>query len=233
MKAIVLAGGNSTRLYDTSKIYDKHLFHLYDRPVICWSLKTLKDSGICDVILSINRHNSQMFTSFLGSGKDYGVRLTYVIQEEQKGIAYAVNSAKYLLENEDRFLVYLADNFFELPLDFKAMTGNEDCYLHVQPNDHPERYSVLDISRKPYKAYDKPTEHITNLVILGAYVFTPKFFDKFPEITPSIRNEYEMADVISKLDEITYTNYKGKWFDIGTNKDLLECSNWLSKRYDK
>src|SRR5574337_1877005 len=112
MKALVLAGGKGTRLHPTTQVYNKHIIHLYDRPMISYAIKTLRESGITDIILSLSKDKPELFIEYLQDGSEFGVDLTYIIQNESKGIAYAINQAKHLIENETKFVVYLADNFF-------------------------------------------------------------------------------------------------------------------------
>lgn len=239
MKCLILAGGKGTRLYPTTKIYNKHLVNVYDRPMILYAIECIKNSGIRDIILSLSNSKPEQFMEFLGDGKELGVNLTYVIHGEPKGISYAINHAKHLLDksDEDKFLVYLGDNVFETDLSPYVQKfeekSNADCMLLLKKHPNPERYGVaeLDDYNEIVKLYEKPNPPPSNYVALGSYFFTTKFFDIFDQITPSQRGEYEITDAINLLvPYVSYEIYKDEWFDLGTYKSILDYCKWREEQ---
>lgn len=241
MKALILAGGKGTRLHPTTKIYNKHLIHVYDMPMIMYAIKNLKESGITDIILSLSKDKPELFIEYLQDGSEFGVNLTYIVQNDSKGIAYAINQAKHLLENEGKFMVYLADNYFHKNLSnyvdcFENM-DNDDSLILVQKSSHPERYGVAYISNdKLTRAVEKPKENQIGRfsgrdIILGVYFFSSNFFKVFNDTRPSQRGEYEVTDMLNLLIPNVYcAPYKETWYDLGTPDDIVKCSYWLMNR---
>ncbi len=243
MKALILAGGKGTRLSPTTQLYNKHIIHLYDRPIISYVIENLRESGITDIILSLSKDKPELFIEYLQDGSEFGVNLTYIIQNDSKGIAYAINQAKHLLENESKFMVHLADNFFDNNLSnyidcFENMES-EDSLILVQESSHPERYGVAYISNdKLTKAVEKPKEtQIEKFsgkhygIILGVYFFSNNFFKTFNNTSPSQRGEYEVTDILNMLIPNVYcSSYRGIWYDLGTPNDIVKCSYWLMNK---
>lgn len=246
MKCLILAGGKGTRLYPTTKIYNKHLVNVYNKPMILYAIECIKNSGIRDIILSLSNSKPEQFMEFLGDGKELGVNLTYTIHGEPKGISYAINHAKHLLDNNDRnnnkrnndkFMVYLGDNVFETDLSLYVQKfeekDNTDCMLLLKKHSNPEKYGVvkLDEYDEITKLYEKPNPPPSDYIALGTYFFTTKFFDIFDQITPSQRGEYEITDAINLLiPYVSYEIYKDEWFDLGTYKSIFDYCKWKEQQ---
>jgi glucose-1-phosphate thymidylyltransferase len=177
----------------------------------------------------------------LGDGSELGVKLTYTIQPVSKGIAYSIQDARNLLEN-DKFLVILGDNFFSQPLLDEARffySSKFHALVYATSSSHPERYGVMKFQtrydlgssqevKELVSVVEKPKEYISNSIMIGAYFFTPKFFDAFRDLKPSQRGEYEITDIINKLlPNVAYRDYEHTWFDLGVPDDILECAKHL------
>ena len=238
MKGIILAGGRGTRLYPSTMIYNKHLTMVYNKPMILFAIECLKASGIRDIIISLSYDKPDQFIEFLKDGSDLNVELTYTVQKEPKGIAYAIWQAKHLLE-DDKFVCVLADNIFETSLApytaYFALTTDYDAVILLKKSKQPERYGVARFGKaKLVELLEKPKAPPSNYIMLGAYLFTPKFFEIFPEMKPSKRNEYEITDAINLLlPKVKYFIYDNVWLDLGTPDDILKCALWLKKKEGK
>jgi glucose-1-phosphate thymidylyltransferase len=237
MKGLILAGGLGTRLRPTTYIYNKHLIHVYDRPMIMYPIETLKKSGITDIIVSLSYDKPELFMDFLKDGSELGVKLTYVIHGKPLGIAYAINHAKHLIN--DKFLAILGDNFFGESLAKYVQyfqKADLDALILVKKMKEPQRYGVLELDGKGKikRLIEKPEKPPTQLAVLGAYFLSPKFFDVYPKLKPSKRGEYEITEAINLLlPKVEYKVYRGKWFDLGTPEDILQCANWVKAHYER
>ncbi len=234
MKALILAGGTGTRLYPTTKFYNKHLIHVYDKPMIMYAIENVKKSGIDDIIISISKDKPELFIEYLGDGSDFDVNLTYTIQNKPMGIAYAIYQARKVLDGDKKFMVYLADNFFEKSLEnyideFYYGSNDVDSLVLVKESKEPERYGVAFIDDEGFliEAAEKPLNPTSNKIIIGVYFFTHKYFQVFRNIKPSGRNEYEIIDILNRIGKVRCCPYGGEWYDLGTSDDIVNCSKKL------
>ena len=132
MKGLILAGGKGTRLRPTTKVTNKHLLLVYDKPLIMYAIETLRENGIKDILLTLSYDCPQRFIHLLGDGSELGVNITYLIHGEAKGIAYAINHAKPYLKDEP-FVALLGDNIFANSLS-QAFTEFQICLLYTSPS---------------------------------------------------------------------------------------------------
>jgi len=173
---------------------------------------------------------------FLGDGSKFGVRFTYIVQGEPKGIAHAVNCAKEFMGN-DEFIVYLGDNL--LKNGIKAIPkkmGEEkaDCVISLTPVKEPQRYGLAELSpdgKKVLRTVEKPKEPKSDLAVIGVYAFSSSFFKVYPKLKPSWRNEMEITDAISLLIDAGYKvvphHVDGWWKDTGKPEDILEANHLI------
>ena len=232
MKGLILAGGKGTRLYPTTKVVNKHLLLIYDKPMIFYAIETLRDAGITNIIISLSDDEPGHFMKLLGKGEELGVKLSYVIHGEPKGIAYGIWEAKHLLRGEP-FVVYLGDNIFT-----ESIKGHIDYFKkHKKPLvllkkvDDPSRYGVVEFIKTNYgkrikRFVEKPRDPPSKFIILGVYCLTDQFFKIYPKLKPSKRGEYEITDALNLLLPVGYTYYWGGWFDCGVFEDLYKASKW-------
>ena len=239
MKGLILAGGHATRLYPTTKVVNKHLLMIYDQPLIFYSIKTLRDEGIKDIVITLGDHDCERFYDLLGSGKELGVDITYHYHGEPKGIAYAIHSALDEIDTE-RFIVHLGDNIFTGGLNgFSQQSYNYNGVM------------LKEVLRKDALRYGcvhhKPTEgnwtpeftekgiipcnHILDGIMLGCYVFNVDDYRfAFERCLPSGRNEYEITDIFSTLHQfgknLVFHTYQSDWYDCGVFEDLYQASKW-------
>ena len=231
MKAIVLCAGKGTRLRPLTHTTAKHLIPVANRPVIFYTLETIRKAGISDVALVVSPSNKEEFERVIGDGSDFGMNISYVVQKEPKGLAHAVWVAKDFLNGDD-FLMYLGDNL--IMEDLKAFVDdfeNEgvDASILLTPVEDPRRFGVAVVEGgRVVRVVEKPKEPPSNLAIIGVYMFKPSIFEGIENIKPSWRGELEITDAIEYLIEHGYKVKShivyGWWKDTGKPKDLLEAN---------
>lgn len=224
MKGIILAAGNGTRLKPMTLVMNKHLLPVYDKPMILYPLETLKGMGIKDILIICGGSHMGSFMSFLGDGKEYGVNLTYRIQEQANGIAGALSLAKDFVWGVDKFAVILGDNIFEY-----APKTIMDFALVVKEVDNASRFGVFHNN----KIIEKPEKPQSNMAVTGLYVYTPAIFSFIETLSPSARGELEITDVNNWCLEnfiVDVVPYDGFWSDAGTVDSLLFTSNWVKNK---
>ena len=231
MKAVILAGGTGTRLLPLTRLMNKHLLPVGKLPMICYSLQKLREAGIKDILIVTGKEAAGMFTGFLGSGREYGVSLTYRIQEEAGGIAQALELAEPFIGGERKFIVLLGDNLFEEPLGphieaFERLPEGAMVLLKQVPD--PERYGVpeFDDAGRIVRIVEKPERPQTDKCVTGIYLFDDTVFRLIAEQEPSKRGELEITDVnnaYAVTGKLQYGMLQGWWTDAGTFESLHEA----------
>lgn len=232
MKGIILAGGTGQRLRPLTKVTNKHLLSVYNKPMIFYPLYTMKEAGITDVLIVSGRGHCGDFLELLGSGASMGLNLSYEVQEEAGGIAQALGLAKDFANNE-KVVVILGDNIFEDSIasavkDFKLQPRGAKVFL--KEVDRPESYGVaeLDDEGNILSIVEKPKNPKSNFAVVGCYMYDPQAFDVISGLKPSARNELEITDVSNfYLEQGTLSAelLKGFWGDCGESFDsLLDAS---------
>lgn len=234
MKGLILAGGKGTRLYPTTKVVNKHILLIYNKPMVFYPIETLKEAGITDIIISLSHYQPEQFMELLGDGKDLGVKLTYVIHGPPKGIAYAINHAQNVLGDKP-FVCLLGDNIFGNSLKpyvkkFRVNPRKALILLKEIDINEAKNYGVAEFDNfdRLVRLIEKPKKAPSSYIMLGAYFLNSKFFKVYPNLKPSRRGEYEITDVINLLlPDVNYQFYKGRWFDCGTFNSILEASKFM------
>lgn len=232
LKAVILAGGTGTRLLPLTRLLNKHLLPVGKQPMICYSINSLKEAGITDIMLVTSRHAAGMFTAFLGSGQEYGVSLTYRIQEEAGGIAQALTLSQTYIADDPKFVVLLGDNLYEESLrphlDAFAQQPDGAMVLLKQVPD-PERYGVplFDENGRITYIEEKPQYPQTDSCVTGIYMYDSSVFAFIATQTPSQRGELEITDVnnvYASQGKLEYRHLTGWWTDAGTFQSLHEAA---------
>lgn len=231
MKGIILAGGTGSRLYPLTRVTNKHLLPVYNKPMIHYSLFSLKEAGITDVMIVAGKGHAGSFLELLGSGAQFGMKISYEVQEDAGGIAQALGQAEGFANNE-KVVVILADNIFEDSLKeavdgFKLHPRGAKIFLKAVKN--PSSFGVAEIvDGKVVSIVEKPTEPKSNLAVLGCYMYDPQVFDVIKGLKPSGRNELEITDVNNFYLEqgtLSCELLQGFWGDCGESFDsLMEAS---------
>jgi len=231
VKGVILAGGNGIRLRPATLVTNKHLLPVYDKPMIYYPINTLKMSGITDITIVCGSEHAGDFIKVLGSGKELGVNITYITQDDALGIAHALYQTENLLRGEN-IAVILGDNIFEGDFEKEVNLferSEHGCYLFVKESKTPERFGVLYNG----EIIEKPEEPLSNRVVTGFYIYNHEIFTHIEYVNSkngySKRGELEITDVNNlflKLHRSYVISVRGFWSDAGTFDTLLECANW-------
>lgn len=237
VRGLILAGGYATRIRPISYYLNKHLFPIYDTPLIEYSIKKLVWSGIDEIAVILGGSHPKQVESYLGDGSKFGVSFTYIWQGAPRGIADAVARAEDFCKDE-KFIAILADNIIEDDLE-EAVTdfrdGSYECLVVLKGVADPRRFGVAVLKDgKLIGLEEKPKEPKSNLALVGVYGFNPHFFELFKGLKPSWRGEYELTDIISAYvkanREILTVTLKKVWFSCDTFEALLKASNYTYEK---
>ena len=227
MKGIILAGGTGSRLYPLTKVTNKHLLPVYDRPMIYYPLQTLIDAGIDDILIVSGRGHAGHFLELLGSGAEFGVRLTYEIQEEAGGIAQALSLTEDFADDEP-VAVILGDNIFQDNIRSTMESFNSGARIFLKEVPDANRFGVAEIvGDRIVSVEEKPVVPKSNLAVTGLYFYDPGVFDIIHALKPSGRGELEITGVNNeyiRMGEMSYSVLKGYWSDAGTFESLFRAS---------
>ena len=236
MKGIILAGGEGTRLRPLTKVTNKHLLPVYDKPMIYYPINTLKEAGIDDIMIVSGKGHAGHFLELLGSGRELGVNLSYDVQEEPGGIAQALGLAEDFSDNE-KVVVILGDNIIQDNIksaaeDFEAQ--KEGAKIFLKEVDNPKSFGVPEIrGDKIVNIEEKPIKPKSDYAVVGIYMYDNNVFEKIRSLKPSDRGELEITDVNNyyvKQGTMTYEILNGWWGDGGESYDsLLQASNLVAK----
>lgn len=218
MVGVLLAGGKGTRLDPVTRIYNKHLALVYDRPMIYYPLQTLIDMGCTEIILVSGGDHIGDFVELLKDGSEFGVSITYRVQAEAGGIAQALGCVGRI---EGLFPVILGDNYFA---DSPQMTTRPALFF--KSVEHPERFGVLH----NWKITEKPKKPKSNEAVTGLYIYDERVFDVIPTLKPSKRGELEVTDINNwylKNGQTVAIGLHAYWSDMGTPDSLLEVANYV------
>lgn len=227
MKGIILAGGTGSRLYPLTKVTNKHLLPVYDKPMIYYPLQTLIDAGIEDIMIVSGRGHAGHFLELLGSGVEFGVHLTYEIQEEAGGIAQALSMAEDFVDNES-VAVILGDNIFQDNVRNAIASFKSGARLFLKEVPDANRFGVAEIKGKQIISIEeKPAVPKSNLAVTGLYIYDSRVFDIIPALKPSERGELEITDVNNeyiRMGKMSFSVLHGFWSDAGTFESLFRAS---------
>jgi len=228
MKGVILAGGTGSRLGDLTRVTNKHLLPVYNEPMIYCPLRTLINANIKEIMIVSGRSHAGHFLELLGSGEQFGVNLSYTVQESPSGIAGALNLSKRFTGN-DNIAVILGDNIYENKFDFSDF--REGARLFLKEVEDPERFGVAEIqNNKLISIEEKPKIPKSNLAVTGLYIYDNSVFDRISCLKPSLRGELEISDVNSsyiKDGKIDYKKINGFWSDMGTYESLYRASTFV------
>lgn len=225
-KGVILAGGQGTRLRPLTNVTNKHLLPVYNKPMVLYPLKTLKEMGVTEVLVISGGNHLGGFIDLMGDGSEFGVKLTYKVQKEAGGIAQALLLAEDFV-GEEEFAVILGDNIFEKPVHppIKGYMG-----IVLKEVEKPERFGVWNPTTK--KVDEKPSTPGSKKAVTGLYFYDKRVFDFVKGLQPSARGELEITDVNNwclSNGWMTLTDYVGFWSDAGTFDSLFTSSEWAKE----
>lgn len=222
MKGIILAGGTGSRLFPLTKVTNKHLLPVGNKPMIYYPIEKLTGAGIDEILIVTGTEHMGDVVNLLGSGKDFGCRFTYKVQDEAGGIAQALGLAENFV-GDDSMVVILGDNIFEATLEsaLKNYPGSGGQIL-LQKVDDPERFGVAELSGdKIVGIEEKPEQPKSKYAVTGIYMFDSGVFELIKTLKPSERGELEITDVNNhyiKTGSMRYSILEGWWTDAGTHE---------------
>jgi glucose-1-phosphate thymidylyltransferase len=235
MKGVVLAGGTGSRLFPLTKITNKHLLPIYDKPMIYYPIQTLVDAGIREILIVTGGRNSGDFLRLLVNGKEFGLKhLDYTYQEGEGGIADALALAEHFADG-GRICVILGDNIIEGSIrdaaqDFQKQPSGAKILLKQVAD--AGRFGVAEIRDGRIAGIEeKPKRPKSNYAVTGIYMYDETVFDKVRTLVPSGRGELEITDVNNayiREGSMTYANLEGWWTDAGTFDSLLRAGNLVA-----
>ena len=236
MKGVVLAGGKGSRLYPLTRVTNKHLLPVYDRPMVFYPIQTLVDAGVQDIIVVTGGQNSGDFLRLLSNGKDFNLRrIHYTYQEGEGGIADALRLAEPFVEG-DKICVVLGDNIIENNIIEAARSFEQQekgAHIILKEVPDPERFGCPEISGGRILCIEeKPKKPKSNYAVIGIYFYDSTVFEKIGKTKPSWRNELEITDVNSMyLQEgtLTHSILDGWWTDAGTFESLVRATNLVAQ----
>ncbi len=236
MKGVILAGGLGSRLHPCTKITNKHLLPVYDRPMIYYPIQTLINAGIDDILIVTGGNYAGHFLQLLGNGKEFGLKeLHYTYQEGEGGIADALRLAEDFADG-GRLCVVLGDNIIE-----KSIAGTAAAYraqergarILLKEVDDPERFGVPVMEGEHIvRIEEKPRQPMSRYAVTGIYFYDSLVFDMIQELEPSARGELEISDVNNmylERDLLEWSMLDGWWSDAGTFTSLLRASNLIAQ----
>jgi len=236
MKGIILAGGLGTRLFPLTKITNKHLLPVHDRPMIYYPLQTLINAGIRDILIVTGGNNAGDFLRLLGNGKEFGLKhINYTYQEGEGGIAAALDLAEYFADGE-KICVVLGDNLIENNIaravrSFQEQKEGAKILLKEVPDPH--RFGVPEIVGGRIRSIvEKPKTPKSNFAVIGIYLYDASVFEIIKTLKPSDRGELEITDVNNEYlrrGTLTHDILEGWWTDAGTFDSLLRASNLVAQ----
>ncbi len=239
MKGVLLTGGRGTRLNDNTRVVNKHLIRVFDKPMIEYPLHSLLDAGIHDIMVITGKEHSGTVFNYLGSGSRYNAKFTFRIQDEAGGIAEALLLAEEFV-GDDNCFVLLGDNIFSYEyadtFGFTPFAKEFDggAFLFLKNVPDPHRFGVAEVvDGKVASLEEKPKEPKSNYAVTGAYMFDNTVFDKIRECEYSARGELEITDV-NKL-YLKENRLKGMvldcfWSDAGTIESITNCDKFFYER---
>lgn len=231
MKGIVLAGGKGSRLNPLTRVTNKHLLPVYDKPMIYYPIQTLVNAGIAEILLVTGGQNAGDFLRLLGDGRDFGLKhLNYTYQEGEGGIAEALGLAEHFAGDES-VCVILGDNIIEGNIR-RAVTEfrkqDQGAKILLKEVEDAQRFGVAEIQAdRIVTIEEKPLHPKSNYAVIGVYLYDASVFQKIRRLKPSGRGELEITDVNNfYLEErkLTYEILQGWWTDAGTFESLLRAN---------
>ena len=234
MKGIILAGGTGSRLYPLTKVTNKHLLPVYDKPMICYPLHTLLTANIKDIMIVSGRGHAGHFLELLGSGTNFDAHFTYEIQDEAGGIAQALSLAEDFADDDD-VAVILGDNIFQDNVTDAVQAFTSGAHIFLKQVQDVERFGVAEIDKNSGNVLsieEKPKVPKSDYAVTGLYIYDNRVFDIIKTLKPSGRGELEITDVNNEYirqGKMRYSVLDGYWSDAGTFESLL-CAGFLVEK---
>jgi len=237
MKGVILAGGSGSRLHPLTRVTNKHLLPVYDKPMLYYPLQTLVDAGIQDILIVTGGNNAGDFLRLLRNGKDFGLKqLSFAYQEGEGGIADALRLAEPFAAGQ-KICVILGDNILE-----NSVRGAKERFdeqkegglILLKKVPDPERFGVpVFEGRRIVKIEEKPKLPASEYAVIGVYFYDGTVFDRVRTLRPSGRGEFEITDVNNSYlreEQLSYDVIEGGWTDAGTFESLWRAAKMVREK---
>lgn len=234
MKGIILSGGSGTRLKPLTKITSKQLLPIYNRPMIYYPLNTLIKAGIKEILIIVAPERAGDYLNLLGSGKEFGVKFTYEIQDKPEGLAQAFIIAENFLD-DDSVAMILGDNIFEDDFSEDIRSFESGAKIFAKEVSDPERFGVVkfDENMQAEEIVEKPKTFLSNHAVTGLYLYDNQVIEAAKSIKPSPRGELEITDLNNwylKRKALKVARVSGEWLDAGTFDSLLKAQVFAKEK---
>jgi len=238
MKGVILAGGTGSRLFPITKVTNKHLLPVYNKPMIYYPIECMVKAGIEEVLLVTGGNNSGEFIRLLGNGREFGLKnLNYTYQDGAGGIAQALGLAEHFAE-ADSICLILGDNIVEYSIKDccrRFRHQGQGAKILLSPVENPKAYGVAEMEGdRVLRIVEKPQNPKSNWAVIGIYFYDKNVFDIVRQLKPSARNELEITDVNNAYIErgdMTADKISGMWADAGENIDFyLKACNLVAEK---
>jgi len=234
MRGIILSGGSGSRLSPCTKITSKQLLPIYNRPMIYYPLNTLIKAGIKEILIIIAPERAGDYLNLLGSGKEFGCKFTYEIQDKPKGLAEAFIIGENFIDDEDVVMI-LGDNIFEDDLTEEIKNFKKGGKVFAKKVPDPERFGVVKFDEKmqAVQIEEKPKIWISDYALTGLYIFDNRVVEAAKNVKPSKRGELEIVELhkwyLAK-NELEVAMVNGEWIDAGTFDSYLRAQNLAKEK---
>jgi len=236
VKGVILAGGLGSRLRPLTKVTNKHLLPIYDKPMIYYPIETLCKAGIRDIMIVTGGHSAGDFLRLLGNGAEFGLKdIYYTFQEGEGGIADALRLCEHFAE-DSRIAVILGDNIVQddiSPFVRKFEQQTSGARILLKEVTDPQRFGVPELDGdRIVRIEEKPAEPKSNYAVTGIYMYDERVFDFIRNLKPSGRGELEITDVNNQYireGDLFYDVLDGWWTDAGTFESLFHANNLIAR----
>jgi len=234
MKGIVLAGGKATRLRPLTKVTSKQLLPVYNKPMVYYPINTLIQSGIKNILIIVSPEFAGHYMNLLGSGRDFGAKFSYEIQDEPRGLADAFIVGENFV-GKDKVTMILGDNIFEHNFSKQIASFKSGGMVFAKRVCDPQRFGVVafDKNMKAISIEEKPKKPKSNFAVVGIYTYDNRVIKYAKNLKPSARGEIEITDINNiylKRKELQVNVIEGMWEDAGTFDSLLRASNLMAEK---
>ncbi len=227
MKGVILAGGTGSRLRELTKVVNKHLLPVYNKPMIYYPIETLRSAGITSIMVVTDKRKAGDFLHLLGSGKEFGVRFTFGLQDSAAGIADALEKAMDFVGSEN-VTVILGDNILLGEVSWLDTPLSKGARIFLKEVSDPYRYGIAELAEDGSikNIVEKPQDSISKKAVIGVYQYTNRVFNLIEDLKPSERGELEITDLnryFLSNGDLEYKIIKNKWIDAGVLDSLLKA----------
>lgn len=222
-----MSGGSATRLRPCTKVTSKQLLPIYNRPMIYYPLNTLVKAGIKEILIIVSPERAGDYLNLLGSGRQFGIKLTYEVQDKPRGLAEAFIIGENFIDDGDVTMI-LGDNIFEDDLTDDIRNFKSGAKIFAKKVPDPERFGVVEINdqMQALSIVEKPLQPKSDLAITGLYIYDHRVIEVAKQVQPSARGELEIVDLHNwylERNELEVAMVNGEWIDAGTFDSLLSA----------